>query len=115
MDLRDYQELCCAVLVQAIHDLRGPSKILRRQAVYWFERDNDGPGSFIDLCDVLHFNPQAVRERILRAGSRPSTKRSLRLTQTRRFRQESAEGAEPPMTAPLEQTARPLPGVCSEP
>ena len=65
--------LMLAVLEDAIACYEGSLKaprenpqVLRRQAQLWFSiKDWESPFSFSNICEALHLDPQATRERIL--------------------------------------------------
>ena len=71
-DRRPYMQLWAHVLWQAVTDLvrspdDQPSAIqVREEAAEWILCDADCVGSFRWVCDLMHLDPDKVRERITR-------------------------------------------------
>ena len=64
-------QLRCAVVAQAIHDVRHGSPCHREDALAWLTSDRVGDGyDFVSLCDVLRLDPGAVREMATRIPPR---------------------------------------------
>jgi hypothetical protein len=76
--------LMLAVLEDAIACYHGSLKaprenpaVLRRQAHLWFSlTDWDSPFSFNNICEALHLDPEATRERILAPVEQPAVQLS---------------------------------------
>jgi hypothetical protein len=66
-ELDGVRSLFHAVLLNAIKELRSGRSALRQDALYWFEDpQRHHVFSFIPLCEVLGFDPDTVRNKILR-------------------------------------------------
>ena len=64
-------QLRCAVVAQAIHDVKHGSSCHREDALAWLTSDRVGDGyDFVSLCDVLRLDPRAVREMATRIPPR---------------------------------------------
>jgi hypothetical protein len=61
------RKLWSAVMEQAIEDLSGDNPRIQQAAVDWFSnRQNDGVGSFVWVCQAIDLDPDSVRECIRR-------------------------------------------------
>lgn len=82
-----------AVMIQAVKDYltdRTPSA--QRQAIEWFEsREEDETGySFHDLCSILQFDPDEIREAMKRASK--NKRAALKMLGRRLVRGQTQEG-----------------------
>jgi len=57
------KDLWLAVLEQAVKDARGTRTYhsIMREAREWFRSENEDPGSFLWICQLLGLDPEAVR------------------------------------------------------
>jgi len=60
-----YYRLWFAVLERALQDLCERNPSIRRDAELWFKSDRRGVGSFLWVCELLDFNPQWLRKRLM--------------------------------------------------
>ncbi len=58
------RDLITAVLVQAIKDYLSKNMKLRKQALYWFERDGEEPFSFPWCCRQLDIDSKRTFRKI---------------------------------------------------
>ena len=60
------RRLAAAVLLLALADLRGWSSVHRSEALRWIRSGNRGALTFDFCCQVLDYNPDRMRELLLR-------------------------------------------------
>src|SRR4029077_21218210 len=84
--------LALAVMTEAVIDLRraprgqahGKERHLYRDTVAWFRSDDGrGPHSFVALCALFDWSPDAVRRRLFGPVPDPEPERALRLVRRR--------------------------------
>jgi hypothetical protein len=59
------RSLCLAILAQAVCDFHGVASATQREvqnAQDWINSDVDSPMSFVFVCSMLDFEPQAIRK-----------------------------------------------------
>jgi len=74
--LAKYKKLMIAVLEAAKNDSFSRKQVIRREALSWFtSKEEEWPFSFINICETLELDPDAMRKQILSLTSRPKNTR----------------------------------------
>jgi hypothetical protein len=60
-----YRHIWAAVLYQAAEDAWSRFHNERQPARYWLQSEEDGPGSFLNVCAILGLIPDRARQAIL--------------------------------------------------
>ena len=59
------RNIWAAVMNQARLDIIYGTEIERSSAIYWINRPGDGLNSFLGICNLLGFNPERVKHKML--------------------------------------------------